>query len=70
MVTQCSESLVCLTVYNQHFLIGLKLRIKKLNKTTDNYTRNLNSGEPFEQKTLWIKKMPVSCLIAVTTGTA
>lgn len=29
LVTQRGEGLVCLTVYNQHFLIGLKKRIKK-----------------------------------------
>lgn len=29
MVTQSSEGLVCLTVYYQHFFVGLKIRIKK-----------------------------------------
>lgn len=47
LVTQSSEGLVCLTVYNQHFLIGLKT-----NKTTDHFMRNLNSMVPLKHQNI------------------
>lgn len=70
LVTQCSQGLVCLTVYNQHFLIGLKSNIKKEKKRQLIITQETSTQRSLSnKKTLWIQKMSVLSLSGVTTGT-